>query len=137
MVVSEFLDSFLQVHSPFSPASLAFINHAETTTKHSITTTTKHSTTKTAKSGVVTGLKGIFRGCNMYTYMYCMYRIGGIIAAAYSYERRLYAQYVRRPASSLFCGFMDRPEYLGDMYVIFTCFQSFSLCFTASKRQLL
>lgn len=49
----------------------------------------------------------------MYTYMYCMYRIGGIIAAAYSYERRLYAQYVRRPASSFFCGFMDRPEYLG------------------------
>ena len=47
----------------------------ETTTKHSITTTTKHSTTKTAKSGVVTGLKGIFRGCDMYTYMYCMYRI--------------------------------------------------------------
>ena len=50
---------------------------------------------------------------NMYTYMYCMYRIGGIIAAAYSYERRLYTQYVERPATSLFCGLMDRPEYLG------------------------
>ena len=49
----------------------------------------------------------------MYTYMYCMYRIGGIIAAAYSYERRLYAQYVRRPASSLLLWSHDRPEHLG------------------------
>jgi len=85
----------------------------ETTTKHSITTTTKHSITKTAKSGVVTGLKGIFRGCNMYTYMYCMYRIERHNSRRHSYERRLYAQYVRRPASFFFCGFMERPEYLG------------------------
>ncbi len=49
----------------------------------------------------------------MYTYMYCMYRIERHNSRRHSYERRLYAQYVRRPASSLFCGFMDKSEYLG------------------------
>ena len=45
--------------------------------------------------------KTAFSGLNMYTYMYCMYRIGGIIAAAYSNERRLYAQYVKNDELSL------------------------------------